>query len=254
MTVEKYEDKFTDNVFNNLMNLFFNPEIEKRKENGTLNNDFELLAAQAIIFPNEKENIIRLNDEVQANVKIKDGVYKTKKDFFPNCEEVESIEISEEEFLDCGHVIIIRFNDCYQLKFDFVYNKKTCKALLDNAFQFLQTSKFAIEKNFRNSYIDNAFSAFELMAKANLLFEAHKNINGRTNHKAIMSSFNLRYRKSLNEEEIKLRKIFNKLSVERNNARYLDNEVNFSDEDLQNSLQKIEKFHADLNKRISNFC
>lgn len=254
MSAEIKEDNFAENAFNNIMEIYFNPEIEKRKQEGLLKDDFELLAAQALIFPDERKTIIRFNDEVSANVKIKEGVDKTVTDFFPDCDEVESIDINEEEFLDCGHIIIIRFKDCFQLKFDFVYNKKTCKNLLNNAFQFLETSKFAFEKNYMNSYIDNAFSAFELMAKANLLFEANTNINGKTTHKAISTFFNLRYSKSILEDEIELRRIFNKLRIERNNARYLDNEVNFSNQEILISLQKIEKYYSDLMKRINNFC
>ncbi|QWT87322.1 hypothetical protein KBP46_05545 [Chryseobacterium sp. PCH239] len=148
MIKDNYEENFINNAFNNIMEIYFNPEIERRKQNNTLEENFELIAAQAFIFPDERPNIIRLNAEVQATVKIKDGINKDASDYFPNCEDVESIEISENEYLNCGHIIIIRFKDYYQLKFDFIYNKKTCKSLLDNSFQFLKTAEFALKNNF----------------------------------------------------------------------------------------------------------
>lgn len=252
--IEKNQDEiFVENAFKNLIEIYFNPEIERRKENKTLDENFELYAAQALIFPDERQNIIRLNDEVSTKVKIKEGVDKSVKGFFPNSEDVESIDINEEEYLDCGHVIIIRFTDCYQLKFDFVYNKKSCKKLLDNSIQFLKTADYALNNDFYNAYIDNAFSAFELMVKANLLFEANKNISAKSNHKAINQSFNLRYKNSSHEDELELRRVFNKLSNERRNARYLDNEVNLNREELIYSLERINNFYLNLINRINKF-
>lgn len=244
------ESSFSDNTFKNLITIYFDPEIDRRKKVSLIPENFELLAAQALIFPDDRKNIIRLNDEVCAKVKLKEGVNHSASDFFPNAEDIESIDINEDEYLDCGHIIIIRFKNCFQLKFDFIYNKKRCNALLKNSLEFLATAKFALENDYLNSFIDNAFSAFELLAKANLLLEANKSVQGKTNHKAVNTNFNLRFKNSLLQEEVDLRQIFNKLSEERRNARYLDSSVSFTREELEISLKKIENYSLKMRMQI----
>ena len=68
------EKDLADNIYNNLMNLFFEPEIRDRKKQGLIGEDFKLLAAQALFFPDGKPQIIRLNEEVSIQVKLKKGV------------------------------------------------------------------------------------------------------------------------------------------------------------------------------------
>jgi hypothetical protein len=62
----------------------------------------DIFFSESKTFEERRPNIIRLNAEVQANVKIKEGINKDTSDYFPNCGDVESIEISENEYLNCG--------------------------------------------------------------------------------------------------------------------------------------------------------
>ena len=108
---ENSNDEFANNVFNNMMDLFFKPEIKKRTEQGLLSEEFQLLAAQAIIYPDGRQPIIKLNAEVSAEVKIKKNVNKEVENFWPSTEQIENIKLRDEEFLNCGHVTIILFNN-----------------------------------------------------------------------------------------------------------------------------------------------
>lgn len=250
MGVYNFSKEFNENTFNNLKQIYFEPEILERKKRGLLDDDFVLHHGQALIFAHNRETIIRLNDEVVAQVKVKEGIDYTQPNFSPNCDEVERIEIAEDEFLNCAHVTMITFNDGCLLKFDFAYNKKFCKELINNASQFLSTSKFALEKNYINAAIDNAFSSFELLAKANLLMEANNKITFDTNHKGIQANFNLRYKNATHEAEKNLRDWFNKLTNERRNARYLDNNVLLTKDDLTKAHNRIDEFLEELSKRL----
>lgn len=245
-----FSEEFNNKVFENLTQFYFDPEISQRKENGLLNDDFVLQHAQALIFADNRKTIVRLNSEVVAKVKVKDEIDHTQPDFNPNCGDVEKIEIAEDEFLDCGHITMITFKDGRLLKFDFAYNKKKCKKLINNAAEFLSTAKLALQDEHLNASIDNAFSSIELLAKAQLLMEANKKIDPASKHKGIHSGLNLRYKNSLSETEREFRKWFNKLSSERRNARYLDNSVSLSKEDLTTAINSIDEFHADLSRRI----
>ena len=72
------------------MDLFFNPEINRRKEQNLLPENFTLLAAQAIFFPDGRPHIVRLNEEVSVEVKLKKGVDPKAKDFWASTYEAVS--------------------------------------------------------------------------------------------------------------------------------------------------------------------
>ena len=51
--------------------LWFNPEIERRREAGLLPEKFVLFAAQVVIDPDRKAPAVRLNEEVRGMFKAK---------------------------------------------------------------------------------------------------------------------------------------------------------------------------------------
>lgn len=251
MKTENAENlEFANNVFENMNELFFNPEIAKRKEQNLISDDFTLLAAQALLFPDGRPHIVRLNDEVSVEVKLKKGVDKKVKDLWPSRNEIEYIKLNEEEFLDCGHVTMILFKDGFQISFDFSYNKQICAEHLSVAKQFLKTSKFALDNDFIFSFIDNSYSTIELLAKTNLLIEANQNMRGKTSHKTIKAAFNLRHKNTQNQFELSRRQIFNDLSDARKAARYLEGKTNFNRNELESINSTVEEMYFELCKRV----
>jgi hypothetical protein len=248
-TEDQESSEFANNVFKNMHELFFNPEIAKRKEQNLIPDDFTLIAAQALLFPDGRPHIVRLNNEVSVEVKLKKGVDKEDKDFWPASSEIEYVKLNEEEFLDCGHVTLILFRDGFQLSFDFSYNKQICAEHLTVAKQFLKTSKFALENDFVFAFIDNSFSAIELLAKTNLLVEANQNMRRKTSHNTIKAAFNLRYRNSQTQFEVSRREMFNRLSDARKAARYLEGKVTFNRSELETINATIEEMYLELCKR-----
>jgi len=245
-TPEKDNSEFADNVYKDMMDLFFNPEINRRKEQKLLPENFTLLAAQAIFFPDGRPHIVRLNEEVSVEVKLKKGVNPTVKDFWASTYEVEHIKLNESEFLNCGHSTLILFKDGYQLSFDFHYNKQLCYEHLTVAKEFLKTSKYALDYDLGFAFIDTSFSTIELLAKTNLFLEANQNIHGKTNHRTIKSAFNLRYKNSQSDFEIERRRVFNHLSDARTKARYLEGSINISKQELQSIHDTVDKMYNEL--------
>jgi hypothetical protein len=206
MEIKEIENgEFANNVFKNMQELFFNPELVKRKAQNIISEDFTLVAAQILLFPDGRQHIVRLNSEVCVEVKLKYGTDKDAADFSPSNNDVEYVKLREEELLDCGHVTLILFKDGFQLSFDFQYNRQICAEHLIVAKQFLLTSKFALDNAFVCAFIDNSFSAMELLAKTHLLIEANQNVNRKTSHNAIKSAFNLRYKNSHTEFDLNRR-------------------------------------------------
>jgi len=241
--------QFSENVFSNFNNLFFNPEIERRRLRNEIQDPFYLVAAQVIFFEKDKEPLIRLNQEVKAGVKLKENAKMDQGDLFYSRDYVENIFLNDPEHLDCGHVTMILFKEGYRLSFDFIYNKHTCSKYLKASKEFLTTAKFALEKGYSSAFIDNSFSSIELLAKCILLLETNEKMKGKTNHKTIKTEFNKLYKNDINTIEMHHRTVFNKLSQLRSGARYLENSFYISKNDenliiesLNNLYNKIKHY------------
>ena len=248
-TIENDQD-FANTVLNNFMGLFFVPEINQRKTLGLITEEFCLLKAQAIIFPNGSPTLIRINDEVQAEIVLKPGVDSTADSFSPSANEVITFKLCEPELMNCGHVTLIYLNEGYKLTFDFQYNSQICKDHLKVAEQFLNTSLYALENSYTFSFIDNSFSAIELLAKTNLLLEANQNVVGKTNHNTIKQAFNNRLRDSELDFEVAQRTVFNRLSDIRSRARYLNGELSIELNELTSIYNTIKEMLSNLIDRL----
>ncbi len=248
-TTQTENPEFVNIVYKNNVDLFFNPEIERRKHLNILPDDFILIAAQAIFFPDGRPHIVRLNGEVSAEVKLKKGVDKSSPDFWASIDEVEYVKLNEKEFLNCGHSTLILLKDGYQLTFDFQYNKQLSNEHLAVAKEFLEISRYALENNLVYAFLDNAFSTIELLAKTNLFLETNKSVLGKTNHKAIKSEFNKLFRNTDNNFESERREVFNKLSDIRAKARYLEGQINIKNTELAVIFSIIDKMFFELSNR-----
>jgi hypothetical protein len=135
----KLSDDFANNAFNNIMALYFQPEIERRQA--------QQLIPKAIIFPNGRPPLIRFNNEVSADLKLKPGTDTTIENFWPSRQDILGVKLKEGEFENCGHITMIRLADTFQLTFDFIYNRRDAADNLKAAPEFLDTAKFALDNN-----------------------------------------------------------------------------------------------------------
>ena len=244
--------EFAQNAFDNFMALFFQPEIDRRKSLQLIEEPFQLLAAQAIIFPDGRPPLIRLNGEVSADLKLKKGTDTTVENFWPSSGDVLKIKLIEGEFGNCAHITLVTLADTFQLVFDFTYNKEISAANLQIAREFLTTARFALDNDLKSAFIDNAFSSCELLAKTNLLLETNKLMAGKTNHSAIKSEFNKRHRNSTDEFELSVREVLNRLSDMRSSARYLNGAVDIEKLDREQALATLGQLFEKLTQRISD--
>lgn len=170
-------------------------------------------------------------------------------DFWTTIDEVEYVKLNEQDFLNCGHSTLILFKDNYQLTFDFQYNRQLGGEHLNVAKEFLDVSKYALDKNLIFAFIDNAFSTIELLAKTNLFLEVNKSIMGKTNHKAIKAEFKKSFKSMKLDFETERREVFNQLSDTRAKARYLEGRINIDKKDLLSILDVIERMFIELSHR-----
>jgi hypothetical protein len=232
--------EFSDNLVNNFMQVFFTPEIEKRKREKTIDSNYELIAGQVIFFPDGTQPLVRLNNEISGNAKLKNVEIENGEER----EVIDKITLNEKEFENCGHATFIFTKDnLIHCSFDFHRNKAIVKDHLAAAKEFYKTAKYALKENLLNAFIDNAFSSMELLAKSELLLEPMSGLEKKANHNRIKAKYNKGAKKILDESEKNKRKLLNTLSELRHKARYLKGRGNldFEQEDILKTIEKTIK-------------
>jgi len=210
-------------TFDHVMEIWFEPEIRRRQEQGSAQKPFPLRAAQVIIYPDNRPHEIRLNEEVQAigHMKLKDSVTKNEGDpvYLHELEEVPSIHLPETADPNCGHFTLLLIGDRWYGSFDFRYNKGKASELLAVAEEFFETASAALAAGRLRPAIDNLFSAAELAAKAYVMSTPLPGDSEKKCHGLVHSRFNMFSRHGNIESEH--RKAFNALANARANARYV---------------------------------
>lgn len=178
-------------VMKNVFEIWFTPEIERRRAAGLIGDDFVLMFAQAL-FPEDGPNEIRLNDEVRGIMMVESQRDATlgEQALMSDLEGIRSFELAEEE-MDCGHFTVVRrgASNNWMISFNALAGRKKAAGFVKLAGEFLFTSKAAAAGGHVGPAIDNLFSACELLAKAELImhrFDAAKS----KKHGAIHSAIN----------------------------------------------------------------
>lgn len=237
------DGEFTQQVFTQLMEIFVTPAVRERQAKGELARPLPLRAAQIIFFPDERKPLVRVNEEVRARgqVRLKNGISKKAGDsvFATEIEGLEEIKLVEQDFRDCGHATLMKFNGNWSITFDFRYNKAISLQHLATAEQFYQVGQFALENGHWVAFVDNLFSACELAAKAALLATPAIELREKATHKGIHSRFN-RFANLGNVKEVH-KSTFNKLYSMRDKARYLKGEIMIKEEEARNMLAVVQE-------------
>ena len=240
-----FDEKAAQRTFAHVMELWFEPEIRRRQQISGSNEPFPLRAAQAILFSDERKNIIRLNEEVTAelNMKLKDGIMKEPGDlvYEHELEEIPAIYLPKSEDPNCGHFTMILLKGVWRAGFDFRYNKKILGDLISAAEEFFQTAAHALANNRLRAAIDNLFSSAELAAKAYVIGNPTSRQSAIKSHSQVHSRFNLLSKQGLVNNVY--RETFNALADARNNARYIRS-------DEMNTLEEIQKWTESIRDLI----
>ena len=217
-------------IFEKAMELWFESEIGFRQEHADVPKPFHLTAAQVIMYPDDRPNEVRLNEEVRliGKMKLKVGIIKELGDpvFIDDVEEIPSLQLFEDEDPNCGHLTFILLGSQWYGTFDFRYNKGRSMELLSAADEFFQTASHALLNNWLRASVDNLFSAAELAAKAYILTTPLPGETDVESHGKIHSRFNLFSQKGNFQTEH--RQAFNELSHARKHARYPNGPLTFS--------------------------
>lgn len=212
-------EQFGRAVMKNVFEIWFTPEIERRKAAGVIAEDFVLMFAQAL-FPEDSPSQIRLNDEVRGIMMVEPQPEATlgEQALLSDLEGIRSFELIDDE-LDCGHFTAIRrgATSAWMLSFNALAGRKKAAGWVKLAEEFLDTSKVAAARSHVGPAIDNLFSACELLAKAELVMHRSDAVRSKK-HGAIGSAIN-RWGQLGNVHPLFVRTL-NRMSNMRSAARY----------------------------------
>jgi hypothetical protein len=128
--------------FDQFMQLFVLPEIERRKKDGNLPEGFILQSAQVIFSGDGTKPVVRLNTEakIEAKVKLKDDIKKNKGEVvsWNDIEDIQMIRLPDDEEGKYAHFSMVRVGGNWIFTFDFRYNKELARTCFKTAKQFAE--------------------------------------------------------------------------------------------------------------------
>jgi hypothetical protein len=231
------DDQTANNFFKNILDLWIYPEINKRLEQGKISKDTEVRSALIIMNPDKNTPEVRINNEVGATVITKYKSDKPKKvgELVYEHEIDEHLVIEEiNKDPNSAYIILIRVKDLWTIKFDGTWNKARAKQRFDTAKEFYQAAKLCIDNKLLRPFIDNLYSAVELLATSQLLLMADKKYTKKQTHPATRTRINSG---QYNPEH---KSLYNKLYGLRDAARYLNKDFVYDAKDGIVLLNKVD--------------
>lgn len=222
------DKEMSNRLFNHVLQIWVNPEVERRIKDGRLpNQPYRLYAAQIISLTDGRENITRLNDEVKTEI-----VGIASKSLQPNeqfvieegLRQIERLQLTKEDDPNAGHLTMMLFKGRWFINFDFRYNKQKARERLDAAAEFLDAAKINREKLLLRPMAENLFAAIELCIVAQMLLQADKKYTKNQHHTGTEN----RYTKfiDIGNPKVEYKNTFLQLKNLRKSGRYL--QKNFS--------------------------
>ena len=229
--------------------IWIAPEIERRRVAERLPNPFTLQMAQVLFSPSG-DHVVRLNEEVRGvgRIRVAEGRTLTKGEPVraSDIEGFESIELTDED-QDLGHITVIRVGQFWNLTWNTQYNASKIARTFVAASEFLDAAKFSFQKKAGHAFVDNLYSAVELMAKAWLIATPDAQLMAARKHSTIRSKFNQRSR--LGNVEREFVTLYNELTNLRSSARYVSDHWVFDPARGEGMLLEAEHMYATLEKQ-----
>jgi uncharacterized protein (UPF0332 family) len=214
--------EFGQKIFQQVMDIWVKPEIDRRKNLGKIEDNFKINKIQ-IIFSLNKKNETRFNEEVKAIIEAKANRDVNKGEIVrgKDIDKIENITLIDKD-INCGHITLLLFNNNWIISFDARYNKELIQKHIKASKEFYESAKENLEKERLRVFFENAFASAELSAKSVLLSLPDKKILNGRDHKERLDKF--QDWANLGNVKIEFSETLSQLSRLRDSARYLFSE------------------------------
>jgi hypothetical protein len=188
-SISPFDEEARRRTLVQVIDLFVKPEIDRRRSIGTIEAGFALVGFQVVWAsgggaPPE----IRLNSEMRLIARMEGALPRDAKvgdPFQPNeTTKVEAIHLAENEAGRFAHFSALRIADRWYYTFDFRYQQVAARNHLAAAEEFWAVADAAFGNKHLRAFVDNAFSAAELITKVDLLLLSQIG-DGQLSHKAV---------------------------------------------------------------------
>jgi hypothetical protein len=235
-------------LFNDMLERFVGPEMTRRETSGESREGTPVYRFQ-VLLPREGSVEVRLNEEVGGEALAR-AVRPVQKGEDVTTQDISGVEkyIPRPEDAGIPHITAFAHSRGWSIAFQLGYRHPRRRDFLVVGHQFAETAREALVAGRVGVALDNAFSAAELLAKAELLSSAptiEAAISART-HGSIRESYNL-WGGRLDNTDRRFVKLLNRLWDLRQPARYVDRGLHLKDgepEDLFAVLAEMEA-HVD---------
>jgi len=241
-----------ERTFRQFLQVYIWPEVERRRAAGELSADFRLWAAQVLFYPDGRRNVVRLNGEIRALLRVPvplgRSVQAGQPVYLRDVVAIDQVQLAEDDDPDAGHITTLALQSGWFLSFDARYNKGLSRRHLDVAREFLAAARSARRLEHWHACVDCLFSAVELGARATLLSIPDKDFRQQTKHQQLKKRF--RQWTQMGNIAPEQHEAFNKLSAWRRSARYLDVPLRVEPDAIDNLFNIIESMIHAENERI----
>jgi HEPN domain-containing protein len=207
-----------DELFWWLIHTHVQPEANRRADAGTMERGEPIYRAQ-VLFYVDRKTVVRLNEEVGGSMRaratrpIAKGETVTVADVY----DLSDYQLPEAD-RDAAHFTLLLHSKGWSLAFDGRYNRVRADEHVGAADEFVESARRALDSGALRAFVDNAYSAAELLAKAELLpLPDPTLLTGR--HGTIGSNYNLWAR--IGNTEQRFADLLNRLGELRGPGRYL---------------------------------
>ncbi len=209
------DEEIGNRVLQQAMNIWILPEIEKRKKEGWLKENFVLKRA-IIIFNPRGITRIRFNEKVDliAEAKINRTINAGEIVYERDIEKINKI-IPKNLPKDCGWLVIIFINQRVIVAFNFLYNLDKIQEFLKASKEFYESAIDNLDKNRLRPFFEECWAVAELLSACNFLSLGQEYDSHHVNIKKMKNWVDL------GNVEIKFSEILQRLNRSRKIARYL---------------------------------
>jgi uncharacterized protein (UPF0332 family) len=241
------ESEIANRVFQQVMELWVLPEIEKRKKENRLESPFVLRKVQILFSHHRTFPKIRLNQQVKAIAKGKAtrNIEKGEIVYEKDIENIEDIKLTEQD-PNYAHITLLLFKGKWHISFDFRYNRKRVRERLDASKEFLESARENLESKRLRPFFENLFACAELLTEALLIqFLKQSSLKG---HKKRFD--NIKAWAELGNVKKEFPDKLEKLWKLRDSARYMSS-TEFKKENPQEYLGIVDEMYDFVKKSIS---
>jgi HEPN domain-containing protein len=234
-------------LFNQAWELWFGPEIERRREAGQLPEPL-VLSRMQVIFTDARLPEVRLNQEAHAQMiaRINRPVQLGEEVLLDELTEIQAVQLTDRD-PNAAHLTFFRQGGCWHLAFDGRRNAERSRQHLARAREYLDSAARDLKAKAIAPMCDLLWGAVEIMVKAELQ-QFDKEIAVGQDHKLRL----VRYQQwaKLGNAKRQYAELLLHLSRLRKRARYLEPGPLPSRRKAEEMLGKAEEMFADLDARL----